>query len=145
MDGRDGPALLMYDRNGQERLALFVENDGTPHIRLHDANGQKRVSVSVNMEGSPTLQLLDATQVALFKCTLIDGETPSLSFYSHDEQLRFHLLLHGDEANMLASPKTGQEHWHYLLPRKGGCCHGYTHTSAKIPHCLYHAQRRPYR
>jgi len=111
----DGPALLMYDRNGQERLALFVENDGTPHIRVHDANGKKRISVSVDMEGGPLLQFLDGTGVALFQCTLIDGETPSLSFHSRDEKLRFHLLLHDDEADMLASPKTGEEHWGSLL------------------------------
>lgn len=70
----DGPALLMYDRNGQERLALFVENDGTPHIRVHDANGKTRVNVSVTMEGGPLLQFLDGTGVALFQYRTLDPE-----------------------------------------------------------------------
>jgi hypothetical protein len=103
----DKPTLLMYDHNGKDRLMLFIDYDGTPHIRLHDANGKKRADVSVNTEGSPALQFYDATEVALLDCTLIDGETPSLSFHSHDEELRFHLLLHKDETTMFSGRKTG--------------------------------------
>jgi hypothetical protein len=63
------PVLLMYDRNGKDRLVLGIDSDGTPYLRLQDANGKKRASIEVNTEGGPLLQFYDATEVALLDCT----------------------------------------------------------------------------
>jgi hypothetical protein len=50
--------LLMFDRNGKDRLELTIDCNGAPYLCLQDANGKKRAEVTVDAEGAPALQFL---------------------------------------------------------------------------------------
>jgi hypothetical protein len=59
----DGHAHLgLYDANRQERVALFIEGDGTPNLYLQDGNGVPRLNCRLADDGHAHVEIADGAR-----------------------------------------------------------------------------------
>jgi len=52
------PSLILYGRDGQERMSLRLNADGDPSLVLYDREARARAVLELTADGSPSLKKL---------------------------------------------------------------------------------------
>src|SRR5262249_25521926 len=66
--------LVMSDKQGHDRVALYVNDDGSPVLSLADGAGKERAALVLSPQGAPLLQLSDKEGRVRARYGLRDGD-----------------------------------------------------------------------
>lgn len=98
-EGKDGPALTMFDADGMSRASLLQavadRPDGKTHslfaLTFHDAEGRTRFQANTFDQGRSNIGMFDADQNDRLSL-VTDGERSSIAFFNEDGISRLSLL-----------------------------------------------------
>jgi|SRR5579871_2455717 len=92
------PCIAVYDQNERMRLELNLDENGNPAVVLRSRSEHMQASLTVEEDQYPYLRLYDK-KPQLRACLYIAEDTPALTVYDREENLRFCITLEPEEEN----------------------------------------------